>query len=84
MCFVRFFVLLLVIVGALNWGLWGIFQYDVVADIFGGNATGWSRFVYSIIGIAGLYGLSFFFCKGFYNCSLAKKGESGCSEEPKK
>ncbi len=33
MCIVRFFVLLLVIAGALNWGLWGIFQYDVVADM---------------------------------------------------
>lgn len=66
MCFVRFIVLLLIIIGALNWGLWGLFQYDLIADIFRGNATGWARLVYSIIGFAGLYGISFFFHSGIY------------------
>ena len=68
MFIIRFITLLLVIVGALNWGLWGIFQYDLVADIFGGNATPLARLVYSLVGIAGLYGITFFFCKGIYGC----------------
>lgn len=70
---VRFFVLLLVIVGAINWGLWGIFQYDLVADIFGGNTTGWARFIYSLVGIAGILGISFFFVPGIYHCRCSKK-----------
>lgn len=43
---------ILVIVGALNWGLWGIAQFDLVATIFGGNATMLARIVYSLVGIA--------------------------------
>ena len=37
--------LLLVIIGAINWGLWGFFQFDLVAFIGGGNTTGLSRLV---------------------------------------
>jgi len=43
---------LLVIVGALNWGLWGIFQFDLVATIFGGNTEMLARAVYSLVGIS--------------------------------
>jgi hypothetical protein len=43
---------ILVIVGALNWGLWGIAQFDLVATIFGGNTTMLARIVYSLVGIA--------------------------------
>lgn len=60
MVVIRFIVLLLIIVGALNWGLWGFFQYDLVADIFGGPSSGWSRFIFALVGLAGIYGLSFF------------------------
>lgn len=46
---------ILVIVGALNWGLWGFFQFDIVAWLFGGNTTFLSRLIYSLIGLSGLW-----------------------------
>jgi uncharacterized protein len=46
---------ILLIVGGLNWGLWGFFQFDLVAAIFGGNAATLSRIVYSLVGIAAVY-----------------------------
>lgn len=52
--------LILILVGAINWGLWGFFQFDLVATIFGGESTTVSRVIYGIVGIAGLYGLTFF------------------------
>ena len=61
---VRFIALLLIIIGAINWGLFGLFQYDLVADIFGGPATALSRIVYVLVGIAGVYAISFFCGKG--------------------
>jgi uncharacterized protein len=63
---VRFIALLLIIIGALNWGLWGFFQYDLVADLFGGPSSGLSRFIYALVGLAGLYGISFFGCSSLY------------------
>ena len=53
--------LILVIVGALNWLLVGLFQYDLVASIFGGSGTFVSRTVYSLVGLAGLYSISLLF-----------------------
>ncbi len=47
--------IILLIVGGLNWGLWGVFQFDLVAALFGGNGAGVSRIVYSLVGIAALY-----------------------------
>jgi uncharacterized membrane protein YuzA (DUF378 family) len=44
----------LVIVGALNWGLVGLFQFDLVAALFGGQSAGIARIVYSLVGIAGV------------------------------
>ncbi|ATD54754.1 DUF378 domain-containing protein [Clostridium chauvoei] len=51
--------LILVIVGAVNWGLIGFFQFDLVAALFG-TMTMFSRVVYALVGLAGLYSLSFF------------------------
>lgn len=51
--------LLLIIIGAINWGLIGFFQFDLVANIFGDMSV-FSRIIYSIIGIFGLYSISFF------------------------
>jgi uncharacterized membrane protein YuzA (DUF378 family) len=45
--------LILAIVGALNWGLWGLFQVDLVAALFGGATSAASRVVYSLVGLAG-------------------------------
>ena len=46
--------LALVIIGALNWGLIGFFQFDLVASIFGGQEALLSRVVYALVGISGL------------------------------
>ena len=45
----------LLVVGGLNWGLWGFFQFDLVAALFGGNSAVVSRIVYSLVGIAAVY-----------------------------
>ncbi len=52
------FALILVIIGAINWGLIGFFQFDLVAAIFGGQLSVWSRVIYAIVGLAGLWGIS--------------------------
>ena len=49
-----FVAFVLVIVGALNWGLVGLFKFDVVAALFG-NASLFTRVVYSLVGLAGLW-----------------------------
>lgn len=46
--------LALVVIGAINWGLVGFFDYDLVAALLGASSTG-SRVVYGLVGIAGLY-----------------------------
>lgn len=46
--------LLLVIVGAVNWGLVGLFQFDLVAALFGGRAAPLSRVVYALVGLSGV------------------------------
>jgi len=53
--------LFLVIVGALNWLLVGLFQFDLVAAIFGGQQSLLSRAVYSLVGIAGLWSIKILF-----------------------
>lgn len=69
---VRFIVLILVLIGAINWGLWGAFQYDLIQDIFGIEHASIARFFYIIIGLAGIYGVSFLFsigtCGFHHNC----------------
>jgi uncharacterized membrane protein YuzA (DUF378 family) len=46
--------LVLVIVGAVNWGLVGLFQFDLVAALFGGQSATLSRVVYSLVGLSGV------------------------------
>lgn len=53
--------LVLVIIGALNWLLVGLFRYDLVASIFGGPNASLSRIIYTLVGLAGLYTISFLF-----------------------
>lgn len=50
-------LLTLVIIGAVNWGLIGFFQFDLVAFIFG-NMSWLSRIIYAVVGLSGLYMLS--------------------------
>ena len=53
--------LILVAIGALNWGAIGLFQFDVVAWLFGGQAAVISRIVYTLVAIAGIWCISFLF-----------------------
>ena len=53
--------LALVIIGALNWGAIGIFQFDLVAALFGGSDMILSRIVYTLVALAGIWAISFFF-----------------------
>lgn len=53
--------LLLTIIGAINWGLIGFFQFDLVAAIFGGQSAALSRIIYGLVGIAGLINLGLLF-----------------------
>lgn len=46
--------LALVVVGALNWGLVGLFEFDLVATLFGGQQAILSRIVYTLVGVAGI------------------------------
>ncbi len=46
---------ILLVIGGLNWGLWGIFQFDLVAAIFGGNTAILIRIIYSVVGMAAVY-----------------------------
>ena len=52
-------LLTLVIIGAVNWGLIGLFRFDLVAFLFG-DMSWLSRIVYVLVGISGLYLISFF------------------------
>lgn len=53
--------LTLVIIGAINWGLIGLFQFDLVAALFGGQDAGLSRIVYTLVGLSGLVSLAILF-----------------------
>ncbi len=55
--------LVLAIIGAINWGLVGIFKFDLVAWIFGGQTAGFSRVIYTLVGLAGLWCISLLFKK---------------------
>ena len=53
--------LILSIIGSLNWGLVGIFQFDLVAWLFGGQGSLISRVVYTLVGLAGIWCISLLF-----------------------
>ena len=46
--------LVLVIIGSINWGLVGLFNFDLVAGIFG-SMTWLSKIIYDLVGLSGLY-----------------------------
>ena len=54
---VNILTLVLVIIGAVNWGLVGFFQFDLVAALFGGQQAALARIVYVLVGLSGLYQL---------------------------
>ncbi len=53
--------LTLVIIGAINWLLVGLFRFDLIGALFGGTAAIISRIVYVLVGLAGLYCISLLF-----------------------
>ena len=57
--------LILSIIGCVNWGLVGIFQFDLVAWLFGGSGSLFSRIIYTIVGLAGLW--------AFPSCSARRR-----------
>src|SRR5690606_7317844 len=61
MAMLRRIALLLVIIGAINWGLIGFFQFDLVASLFGGQDAFLSRLIYGLVGISGLICLGLLF-----------------------
>lgn len=55
--------LILTIIGALNWGSVGLFQYDLVAAICGGQEAILARIIYCLVAIAGIWCISLLFRK---------------------
>ncbi len=53
--------LILVIIGALNWGGIGIFKFDVVSWAFGGEYSAVSRIIFTLVAIAGIWCISLLF-----------------------
>ncbi len=53
--------LLLAIIGGVNWGLIGLFRFDLVAWIFGGQGALLSRVIYSLVGLAAIWCISLLF-----------------------
>lgn len=50
---------ILLVIGGLNWGLIGIFQWDLVAAIFGSMASTGARIIYTLVGLSALYKLGY-------------------------
>jgi uncharacterized membrane protein YuzA (DUF378 family) len=71
---IRFLVMLLMVVGSLNWGLIGFFKYDLISMIFGGEFTMGARIIFALVGLAGLYGIGAL-CR---SCGSCKCGP-GCN-----
>lgn len=53
--------LILVIIGAINWGSVGLFGFDIVAALFGGQTALLSRIVYSLVGLSGIWSITLLF-----------------------
>ena len=53
--------LILTVIGALNWGSIGLFQFDLVAWICGGSSSLLSRIIYTLVGLAGVWCISLIF-----------------------
>lgn len=53
--------LILVIIGAINWGSIGIFNFDIVGQIFGGQASAVSRVIFTLVGLAGIWAITLLF-----------------------
>lgn len=54
-------ILILLIIGGINWGTIGFFQFDIVGWIFGGQSSIISRIVFAIVGLAALWAITLLF-----------------------
>lgn len=78
---INWIALILVIIGALNWGMVGFFQVDVIGGIFGGTNTTGARVIYALVGLAGLWSFGFF--RWLYWCGCYKNWKDGvCRTHP--
>lgn len=59
--------LILIIIGALNWGSIGLFGFDIVGALFGGQLALLSRIVFTVVGLGGLWAITFFFKEKIMN-----------------
>ena len=53
--------LVLIIIGALNWGSIGLFGFDLVGSLFGGQGAAFSRIIFSLVGLAGIWAITLLF-----------------------
>ena len=53
--------LIIAIIGGLNWGCIGLFQFDLVAGIFGGSGSMLARIIYTVVGLAAIWCISLLF-----------------------
>ena len=53
--------LILIIIGAINWGIIGLFGFDVIGTVFGGQLALVSRIIFTIVGLAGLWAITMLF-----------------------
>ncbi|MDR0406201.1 MAG: DUF378 domain-containing protein [Clostridiales bacterium] len=67
------FALILVIIGALNWGAVGIFGVDILAAVFGGQTAAVSRIIYTLVGLCGLWSITLLF-RERENAAIRDKG----------
>lgn len=67
--------LILVIVGAVNWGAIGLFQFDIVSWLFGGQDAILSRIIYTVIALAGIWCVSLLFREREILTSPANDGD---------
>ena len=82
----RFLALILMVVGALNWGLIGFFGYDLISNLFGGMDMTGARVVFAIVGLAGLYGVGMLCrccgCKCGPSCGCgSNSGHNNCHKQ---
>lgn len=56
-------MLLLSVIGSINWGIYGIFGFNAIGWLLGGSLSWLSRAVFIVVGVAGLYLLFELFCK---------------------
>ena len=53
--------MIIAIIGGINWGSIGLFRFDIVAWIFGGQTASVSRIIYAVVGLAGLWCITLLF-----------------------